>query len=291
MAATGRGGALAAVGWTIAFLALAWILAGLFGFGFAWLITGSVHAVPAWIRTVSGLSLLVQGVAFLLAALVATWLIGIKAAKLDLVALRWTAAGSALRGGGWGVLAGGLAAAAALLLAVVATPSGWSNDAGGPIAYLASVTRTGAVLAPAAMAEEVVFRGVPLVLLAAAFGRGTALVSIALVFALGHALNPHISGLALGNIALAGIFLGLAFYAPGGLWTAFGAHFGWNVTLAALDAPVSGLPFRIPLLDYDPGGPDWITGGAFGPEGGLAATLALSLACLVVVRRIRKDEA
>ena len=35
-------------------------------------------------------------------------------------------------------------------------------------------------------------------------------------------------------------------YAPGGIWTAWGAHLGWNATLAALDAPVSGLPFRFP---------------------------------------------
>ena len=32
-----------------------------------------------------------------------------------------------------------------------------------------------------------------------------------------------------------GILLGVAFYFPGGLWTAFGVHLGWNVTLAALD--------------------------------------------------------
>ena len=90
--------------------------------------------------------------------------------------------------------------------------------------------------------------------------------------------NPDVTPLGLGNIALAGIFLGLAFYAPGGLWTAFGAHLGWNATLAALDAPVSGLPFDIPLLDYRagrarPGSP----AGAFGPEGGLLATLALTV--------------
>ena len=49
--------------------------------------------------------------------------------------------------------------------------------------------------------------------------------------------------------------------------------------LAALDAPVSGLPFRHSrCIDYRSGGPAWLTGGAFGPEGGLAATLALAIA-------------
>ena len=128
------------------------------------------------------------------------------------------------------------------------------------------------------------FRGVPLLLLAKALGRGTAIVLVAVLFALAHVDNPNVTPLAIGNIALAGVFLGLAFYAPGGIWTAWGAHLGWNATLAALDAPVSGVPFRIPLLDYAPGDPAWLTGGRFGPEGGLSSTLALTIAVLVARR-------
>lgn len=278
-----------AVGWTIAFLALTWLLTSILVVAAAWLITGSLQAVQAWSTTVTGSSLLVQGIAFLASALLATWIIGIKAARLDLAELRWRGVGPRLRGLGVGVLAGGVTAALALIIAVAVTHSGWSRDSGGVAAYLVSIAKTGAALAPAALAEEVAFRGVPLVLLAAAFNRGVALVVIAVVFALGHVPNPHISSLALGNIALAGIFLGLAFYAPGGLWTAFGAHFGWNFTLAALDAPVSGLPFRIPLLDYHPAAPSWFSGGAFGPEGGLAATVALTLASVVIARHLRKE--
>jgi membrane protease YdiL (CAAX protease family) len=280
---------VAAVGWTIAFLALTWLLTSIFVIAAAWLITGSLEGVQAWSATVTGSSLLVQGTAFLVSALLATWIIGIKAARLDLTLLRWRGAGARLQGLGLGAVVGGVTAAVALLVAVAVTRSGWSHDSGGFADYLVSIAKTGGTLAPAALAEEVVFRGVPLVLLAAAFNRGVALVVVAIVFALGHVPNPHVSGLALGNIALAGIFLGLAFYAPGGIWTAFGAHFGWNFTLAALDAPVSGLPFRIPLLDYHPAAPAWLSGGAFGPEGGLAATLALTLASAVIARQLRKE--
>ena len=116
-----------------------------------------------------------------------------------------------------------------------------------------------------------------------------ALVGLALLFGLAHLANPGVTPLAVANIAAAGIFLGLAFYAPGGIFTAFGAHLGWNATLAALDAPVSGLPFTIPAIDYVAGGPAWLTGGAFGPEGGLTATTAIALACLATARWIRKE--
>jgi hypothetical protein len=129
---------------------------------------------------------------------------------------------------------------------------------------------------------------VPQVVLGNAFGRGTAIVALSAVFALAHGLNPGITPLAAGNIALAGVFLGVTFYLPGGLWTATGAHLGWNATLAALGAPVSGLPFAMPMLDYRSGGPEWLTGGGFGPEGGVLGTAALAGATLMVVRLIRR---
>jgi hypothetical protein len=75
------------------------------------------------------------------------------------------------------------------------------------------------------------------------------------------------------------------------MWAAFGAHLGWNLTLALLGAPVSGLPFDIPLIDYTMGGPGWLTGGAFGPEGGLLSTLTLTTAIVLAVRWVRKDPA
>ncbi len=72
-------------------------------------------------------------------------------------------------------------------------------------------------------------------------------------FALAHLFNPNSTALGLVNIALAGVLLGAAFYRPGGIWTACGAHLGWNATLAALRRageraavrdPVDRLPAR-----------------------------------------------
>jgi membrane protease YdiL (CAAX protease family) len=171
-------------------------------------------------------------------------------------------------------------------LAIAALVGGaeWTSDQGTVADYLMAAGTTALALAPAALSEEALFRGVPLVLLAGALGRGTAVVVVAIAFALAHFANPNVTMLGIGNIALAGVFLGLAFYAPGGIWTAWGVHLGWNAVLAALDTPVSGVPFRIPYLDYEPGDPAWLTGGAFGPEGGLSSTLALTIAVLVARR-------
>jgi hypothetical protein len=60
------------------------------------------------------------------------------------------------------------------------------------------------------------------------------------------------------------------------------------MTLAALGAPVSGLPFEIPFVDYTMGGPAWLTGGAFGPEGGLLSTVAITGAIVLAVHWVRK---
>jgi len=236
--------------------------------------------------------IVVAGTSQLLGFAFATWVIGFRALRLRRWDLRWVPARIGLSGFAIGLTIGAAAAGLALLGAVLFARSHWSPDDGGVKDYVTQVLKTLAVLAPAALSEEIMFRGLPLVLMASALGRGTALVLVAgLVFALFHGLNPGVTPLGLGNIALAGIFLGVAFYAPGGLWTAFGAHLGWNATLAALDAPVSGLPFDIPLLDYCAGDPVWLSGGGFGPEGGLMATVAITAALLVTMRWARKETA
>ncbi|HEX2220694.1 MAG TPA: CPBP family intramembrane glutamic endopeptidase [Gemmatimonadales bacterium] len=279
---------LKAIGWSVAFVVLTLILTGLLAFGGTLVLTGSPEAALRWLSGTGPGPLLLQGVAMVLSGALFTWLIGVRALGLTVADLRYRV-GHGGAGFGLGGLAGALAAGAGLAIAALVGGAEWSRDAGTPADYAGTVAATLLLLAPAALAEEVLFRGVPLVILAAVLGRGTAVVLIAVAFALVHIQNPNVTALGIGNIALAGIFLGLAFYAPGGIWTAWGAHLGWNATLAALDAPVSGVPFRVPFLDYEAGGPAWLTGGAFGPEGGLASTLALTIAVLVARRWAGKD--
>jgi membrane protease YdiL (CAAX protease family) len=279
-----------AIGWTVAFMLLGMSASGTVMALWALARYGSVADGLSRILAPGPEQIAVAGTSQLLGFAFATWVIGFRALRLGRMDLRWLPSRIGLRGFAIGLIIGAVAAGLSLLGAVLVAHSHWSPDDGGLKDYTAQVAKTFVVLAPAALSEEIMFRGLPLVLMAAALGRGTALVLVAgLVFALFHGLNPGVTPLGLGNIALAGIFLGVAFYAPGGLWTAFGAHLGWNASLAALDAPVSGLPFDIPLLDYCPGDPVWLSGGRFGPEGGLMATVAITAALFVTLGWARKE--
>ena len=271
---------LRAVGLSAAFLLGGFALAaGLYGLAASLLFGAAAPSLTDAALLQSGVSLVAFGLA--------TSLIGLRAARITATDLRWIPGGPRALGRGAGLGAG--AALAAMVVAVPAAGARWAPDGGTATAWLGVVTRLVGLLLPAAFVEELIFRGVPMVLLSRAFGQATAVLGLALLFALAHVLNPGITSLALGNIALAGVFLGTTFYLPGGLWTATGAHLGWNATLAALGAPVSGLPFAVPWLDYRPGGPVWLSGGPFGPEGGLAATLVLAAATVIAARFIRKE--
>ena len=231
----------------------------------------------------------VQSLVLLLGFGVMTWVVGGKVLRLSPDDFGARPARLGIRRFGWGFAIGAVLAALAMVIAVATGRAWWQDDGGAVSSWLVSVLATGAVLLPAALAEELIFRGVPLLALSRAFGRIPAIVGLSLLFGLGHLSNPGITGLAVANIAIAGVFLGLAFFTPGGLWTATGAHLGWNLALAGLAAPVSGLPLPMPWLDYLTGGPEWLTGGSFGPEGGLIGAFCLLAGALFAARRTTKE--
>ena len=279
---------LRAVGALVAFYLLGFVLSALLLLPLAGRLTAGIPASELAAHP-TALFALAQGAVLLLAFGASSWVVGVKALHLGAADLRWRPRLGWARGLAAGLVFGILPAAVAMTLGVFTAGAGWSHDGGSLSGWLGEVGKTVLILAPAALAEELMFRGLPLVVAARALGRGRAVVLLSLLFALAHLRNPDVTAAGIGNIALAGIFLSLAFYSPGGMWTAFGAHLGWNATLAALAAPVSGLPFDIPYIDYRMGTPVWLTGGAFGPEGGLLATFALTATVVLVARWVRKE--
>jgi uncharacterized protein len=152
--------------------------------------------------------------------------------------------------------------------------------------WLATLAGYGAIFAVAALMEEALFRGYPFQVLARAAGPTAATAVTAVLFAAVHIGNPGVGAFALINIFLAGVLLAVAYLRTLSLWFATALHLGWNWAGAALfDLPVSGITdFETPLYDPVLRGPDWWTGGAFGPEGGLVGTLGFAVALLLVLR-------
>lgn len=141
----------------------------------------------------------------------------------------------------------------------------------------------------AAAAEEVLFRGYLLQALAESWGALKALWATSLIFGLLHLANPNTTAVGIGNIVVAGLFLGVVYLKTGSLWWATAVHLGWNWGLGFLaDLPVSGLELvDSPLYEGVPRGAAWVSGGAFGPEGSLVATAGLALAAYVVWKNPR----
>lgn len=133
-----------------------------------------------------------------------------------------------------------------------------------------------AMLVPAALAEELLMRGYLLSALSDGMGRIAALLATSIVFALLHMNNPGMSPGALVVVGLAGIFLGAVRFATASLYAAWAAHLAWNAVLAlVLHALVSGASLAGAGWRTVDAGPDWATGGTWGPEGGAPAALGL----------------
>ena len=142
--------------------------------------------------------------------------------------------------------------------------------------WAVSAGRMAATLVPAAFAEELMLRGYVLAVLREWWGWRAALMGTSVAFGLLHLPNPGSSAQSVTLVVLAGLFLGLVVLVTRSLYAAGLAHFAWNFTMAAaLHTPVSGLPVDTPGYRVVDAGPDWATGGVWGPEGGALAAAGM----------------
>ncbi|HWW26399.1 MAG TPA: type II CAAX endopeptidase family protein [Caulobacter sp.] len=125
--------------------------------------------------------------------------------------------------------------------------------------------------------EELIFRAIVLRLLMRAFGAWPALALSAALFGALHLSNPNATPVAAIAIAVeAGLMLASFYLLTGRLWVSIGVHAAWNFTQGWIwGARVSGIPVResLYLSAPKPGAPDWLSGGAFGPEASVPAML------------------
>jgi hypothetical protein len=112
-------------------------------------------------------------------------------------------------------------------------------------------------------------------------------------FALMHGQNPGVSTIALVNITLAGLWLGLLFMRGlVNLTAAWLAHYTWNLGLALLGLPVSGFALYAKPLGIGITGarPDWLSGGEFGVEASVLTTLAFALLCAYLLLLLVREQ-
>ena len=152
---------------------------------------------------------------------------------------------------------------------------GWSALGGVVIVFLGWVVQ--------GAGEEVITRGWLLPVIGSRYNAPTGIILSSLLFAMFHLLNPNLGLIAMLNLFLFGVFAALYALYEGGLWGVFSIHTVWNWAQGNLFGfSVSGTEAGGTLFNLMEVGPDSITGGAFGPEGGLAVTVVLLAGCVIL---------
>lgn len=140
--------------------------------------------------------------------------------------------------------------------------------------------------------EELLTRGWLMPVIGARYSPMLGIIISSLLFALLHTINPNLNPVAILNLFLFGVFAALYALSEGSVWGIFALHATWNWAEGNLfGVPVSGMPFQgIQLLTFRTVSAPLLTGGDFGPEGGLAVTMILLVGIILVSRLlIRKS--
>lgn len=152
-----------------------------------------------------------------------------------------------------------------------------------------------AVIGIAATLEELVYRCLLFRLLERAWGTGVALVVQAVVFAVVHLENVEQGGTGvvvtmLVSVTLLGLLWAGLFVLTRNLWVVAANHAAWNFTILLSGVPLSGIEDwrKLAPLESRYAGPDWLTGGMFGPESSLLVIVSTTVAVVLLLRAARR---
>ncbi len=163
----------------------------------------------------------------------------------------------------------------------------WKTTVPGVTVTLAIAFTTVKVICVATY-EELISRGYQLANLREAIGTRGAILLSSMIFALLHLGTENVTGLSIFSLLINGIMFALAATLSGRLSYAIGLHMTWNfVQGAVFGFPVSGDKEGASIIAIQQLGPQLITGGAYGPEGGLFGIAASLLGTAVIVASVR----
>lgn len=207
--------------------------------------------------------------------------------------LRFASLGYAFYRGWWRDVLSGCAIGTLMILLVVALQfiGGGTRVSVNPLwsqhvaSLLGSFCLASLLLIVAAAFEEITFRGYVFQTLLRDVPAWLPITLLSLLFGLAHWSNPSRTTFSTINTVLAGIWLAVAYLKTRSLWFPTALHLSWNWMMGLFfGLPVSGLPLRPALLAATSEAPLWLTGGSYGCEGGVAATIAFTLSTALIWR-------
>lgn len=155
-----------------------------------------------------------------------------------------------------------------------------------------SLSGVAAVIAVAATLEELIYRCLLFRIVERSWGTWVALMVQALIFAAVHLENVEGAGIAVAvtmllAVTVVGLLWASVFVLTRSLWAAAANHAAWNFTILLSGVPLSGIEDwrAMAPLQTALNGPDWLTGGMFGPESSVLVITCASLATVFLLRR------
>jgi hypothetical protein len=140
-----------------------------------------------------------------------------------------------------------------------------------------------------ALAEEVAFRGYGFQRFEESVGSLGAALGYAAFYAIVQALLPGSSHASIAVSIALSLVLSTAYLRTRALWLSWGINFGWKASRALVfGLAISGDNSHSPVVQGNPMGPFWLTGGGFGLDSSWVA-FAVLLAALPVVYRLTRD--
>lgn len=152
-----------------------------------------------------------------------------------------------------------------------------------------------AVIGIAATLEELTYRCLLFRIVERSWGTKWALAVQAVIFALQHLENVATGGIGdavtmLVAVTLTGLLWGAVFTLARNLWVVAAHHAAWNFTILLSGLPLSGIEDWRTLAPLESrfAGPDWLTGGMFGPESSWLVIASTTVAVVLLLRAARR---
>jgi len=134
----------------------------------------------------------------------------------------------------------------------------------------------------ASLNEEIMIRGYILNNFSESMNKYMALIVSSLLFSAMHLANANVTLGSVLNIFLAGILLGIYYVHKQNLWFPISLHFAWNFFQGPIFGfEVSGVDVT-GVINQEIQGPDLLTGGTFGFEGSVIATLLMVISIVIL---------